>query len=73
MQDLQALYNDLTENYQIPAEDARCVASNVTENQDYVFNVRSPGQFFFSLRHCTEAMESESYLKTLYRTQISRS
>lgn len=25
MQDLQALYNDLTENYQIPAEDARYV------------------------------------------------
>lgn len=55
MQDLQALYNDLTENYQIPAEDARYVLPNATETKIMcTFNVRSLYNFF-SLRCCARA------------------
>ncbi len=55
MQDLQALYNDLTENYQIPAEDARYVLPNATETKIMcTFNVRSLYNFF-SLRCCMRA------------------
>lgn len=55
MQDLQTLYNDLTENYQIPAEDARYVLPNATETKIMcTFNVRSLYNFF-SLRCCARA------------------
>ncbi|MCH4157354.1 MAG: FAD-dependent thymidylate synthase [Acidaminococcaceae bacterium] len=55
MQDLQALYNDLTEHYQIPAEDARYVLPNATETKIMcTFNVRSLYNFF-SLRCCMRA------------------
>lgn len=55
MQDLQSLYNDLTENYQIPAEDARYVLPNATETKIMcTFNVRSLYNFF-SLRCCARA------------------
>ena len=55
MQDLQALYNNLTENYQIPAEDARYVLPNATETKIMcTFNVRSLYNFF-SLRCCMRA------------------
>lgn len=55
MQDLQILYNDLTDNYQIPAEDARYVLPNAAETKIMcTFNVRSLYNFF-SLRCCSRA------------------
>jgi thymidylate synthase (FAD) len=55
MQDLQSLYNDFTDNYDIPAEDARYVLPNAAETKIIcTFNVRSLYNFF-QLRCCTRA------------------
>ncbi len=55
MKDLQGLYNDLTDNYGIPAEDARYVLPNATETKILcTFNARSLYNFF-SLRCCSRA------------------
>ena len=55
MQNLQDLYNDLADQYGVPAEDARYVLPNAAETKIIcTFNVRSLLNFF-SLRCCTRA------------------
>lgn len=55
MQNLQALYSDLADNYNIPAEDARYVLPNATETKIIcTFNTRSLYNFF-SHRCCNRA------------------
>ena len=55
MQDIQNLYNEYTEEMQIPPEDARYVLPNAAETKIVAtFNARSLMNFF-SLRCCTRA------------------
>ena len=55
MQGLQNLYNDLADNYGIPAEDARYVLPNAAETKIVcTFNARSLYNFF-TLRCCNRA------------------
>lgn len=55
MADIQALYNEFTDEFNIPAEDARYVLPNAAETKIVAtFNVRSLMNFF-SLRCCNRA------------------